>query len=55
MNRIFEPYFSKKSKGTGIGLAIVKRLMEANSSVVRAKSKPGEGSEFILIIEGHRT
>ncbi len=54
MNRIFEPYFSKKSKGTGIGLAIVKRLMEANSSVVRAKSRPGEGSEFILIIEGHR-
>lgn len=55
MNRIFEPYFSKKSKGTGLGLALVKRLSEANGSVVRAKSKPGQGSEFILIIEGHRT
>ncbi len=54
MNRIFEPYFSRKSKGTGIGLALVKRLSEANGAVIRAKSKPGEGSEFILIIEGQK-
>jgi len=52
MTRIFEPYFSKKSKGTGLGLALVKRLTEVNSSIVRAKSKIGEGSTFILIIEG---
>ncbi len=53
MNRIFEPYFSKKSKGTGLGLALCKRLSEANGAVIRAKSKPGQGSEFILLIEGH--
>lgn len=51
MNRIFEPYFSRKNRGTGLGLALVKRLVEANQSVIRAKSKAGEGSEFILIIE----
>jgi two-component system nitrogen regulation sensor histidine kinase NtrY len=51
MNRIFEPYFSRKNRGTGLGLALVKRLVEANQSVIRAKSKFGEGSEFILIIE----
>jgi nitrogen fixation/metabolism regulation signal transduction histidine kinase len=51
MNRIFEPYFTKKNRGTGLGLALVKRLVEANQSVIRAKSKPGVGSEFILIIE----
>ncbi|MBM4398867.1 MAG: HAMP domain-containing histidine kinase [Candidatus Cloacimonetes bacterium] len=51
MNRIFEPYFSRKNRGTGLGLALVKRLVEANQSVIRAKSKLGEGSEFILIIE----
>lgn len=51
MNRIFEPYFSRKNRGTGLGLALVKRLIEANQSVIRAKSKIGEGSEFILIIE----
>ena len=49
--RIFEPYFSRKSKGTGLGLALVKKLCEANSAIVRVKSKPGEGSEFTIIIE----
>ncbi|MFO7660616.1 MAG: ATP-binding protein [Candidatus Cloacimonadaceae bacterium] len=51
MNRIFEPYFSRKNRGTGLGLALVKRLVEANQSVIRAKSKLGEGSEFSLIVE----
>lgn len=54
LNRIFEPYYSTKSKGTGIGLALVKRLSEANGAVIRAKSKPGEGSEFILIVQGFK-
>lgn len=49
--RIFEPYFTRKNKGTGLGLALVKKLCEANAAVVRVKSKPGEGSEFTIIIE----
>nr|HPM05363.1 ATP-binding protein [Candidatus Cloacimonas sp.] len=51
LHRIFEPYFSRKNKGTGLGLALVKKLCEANSSIIRVKSKPGEGSEFTIIIE----
>jgi len=51
LQRIFEPYFSRKSKGTGLGLALVKKLCDANSTIIRVKSKPGEGSEFTLIIE----
>jgi two-component system nitrogen regulation sensor histidine kinase NtrY len=51
LTRIFEPYFSRKSKGTGLGLALVKRLCEANKAIVRVKSKLGEGSEFTLIVE----
>ncbi len=51
LHRIFEPYFSRKSKGTGLGLALVKKLCEANSAIIRVKSKPGEGSEFTIIIE----
>lgn len=50
--RIFEPYFSRKSKGTGLGLALVKKLCDANGSVIRVKSKPSKGSTFTLIIEG---
>jgi len=49
--RIFEPYFTRKNKGTGLGLALVKKLCEANSAIVRVKSKPGEGSEFTIIAE----
>jgi len=52
LSRVFEPYFSRKSKGTGLGLALVKKLCEANSAIVRVKSKAGEGSEFTLFIEG---
>ncbi|NLO44825.1 MAG: HAMP domain-containing protein [Candidatus Cloacimonetes bacterium] len=51
--RIFEPYFSRKSKGTGLGLALVKKLCDANGAVIRVKSKPNEGSTFTLIIEGN--
>jgi|LSQX01.1.fsa_nt_gb two-component system nitrogen regulation sensor histidine kinase NtrY len=53
LSRIFEPYFSRKSKGTGLGLALVKKLCDANGAVIRVKSKPGVGSTFTLIIEGN--
>lgn len=51
LSRIFEPYFSRKSKGTGLGLALVKKLCDSNSAIIRVKSKPMEGSEFTVIIE----
>ncbi len=54
LTRVFEPYFSRKTKGTGLGLALVKKLCEANFAIVRVKSKPGEGSDFTLIIEGSK-
>jgi signal transduction histidine kinase len=49
--RIFEPYFSKKSKGTGLGLALVKKLLDAHSAYIRVKSKVGEGSQFEILME----
>jgi len=55
MARIFEPYFTKKNKGTGLGLALVKKLCDANGAVIRVKSKPATGSEFVLIIDEERS
>ncbi len=55
MTRIFEPYFTKKNKGTGLGLALVKKLCDANGAVIRVKSKPATGSEFVLIIDEERS
>nr|MBP7563981.1 HAMP domain-containing protein [Candidatus Cloacimonadota bacterium] len=51
LSRIFEPYFTKKSKGTGLGLALVKRLCEANHTGIRVKSVIGKGTEFEIILE----
>ncbi|MDD3535704.1 MAG: ATP-binding protein [Candidatus Cloacimonetes bacterium] len=51
LKRIFEPYFSRKTKGTGLGLALVKKLADVNHSIIRVKSSPGEGSNFTFIIE----
>lgn len=48
--RIFEPYFSKKKRGTGLGLALVKRLIESNNSHIRVTSKLNKGTNFELYI-----
>ena len=54
-SRIFEPYFSKKKRGTGLGLALVKRLVESNKAHIRVKSIQNSGTKFeiyIPLIEG---
>ncbi|WP_213371791.1 sensor histidine kinase [Mesobacillus boroniphilus] len=53
---IFNPFFrgeksrSRESGGTGIGLAIVKYIIEAHGGEIRAVSKPGKGSEFVFTL-----
>ena len=46
--KIFEPFFTTKgeSKGTGIGLATVQRIVKAHGGFVRVESQLGEGSSF---------
>ena len=48
LDRIFDPFFSTKTKGTGLGLAIAFRIMEAHGGYIRVRSAPGEGSVFGL-------
>ena len=45
---LFTPLFTTKSKGQGLGLAVVKRLVEVQGGNVRFESKQGEGSKFIV-------
>jgi two-component system sensor histidine kinase PilS (NtrC family) len=45
---IFNPFFTTKSKGSGLGLSIVYRILETYDCRLDVKSKPGEGSIFIL-------
>lgn len=44
--RIFEPYYSTKSEGTGMGLAIAKKIIEDNGGIIEVHSKPNFGAVF---------
>lgn len=46
--RWFEPYTSSKSRGTGLGLAVVKKIAEEHGGSVRAAQREGGGAEFFM-------
>jgi PAS domain S-box-containing protein len=50
IEKIFNPFFTTKSDGVGLGLSITSRLVEENGGHLQVKSKPGEGSTFILLL-----
>jgi signal transduction histidine kinase len=47
-DRVFQPFFTTKAAGTGLGLAVVKRIADAHRAEVAVQSTPGRGSTFIL-------
>jgi signal transduction histidine kinase/FixJ family two-component response regulator len=48
--RIFEPFFTTKSKGTGLGMAIARRIMEAHSGEITVGEQDGPGAEIVLTL-----
>ncbi|AUJ48519.1 two-component system sensor histidine kinase NtrB [Brachyspira hyodysenteriae] len=48
IGKIFEPYFTTKRHGTGLGLTNVVRIIEAHNGNVTIESEYGKGSEFII-------
>jgi signal transduction histidine kinase len=50
MERIFQPYFTTKSGGTGLGLPTARRLIEAHHGRLEVHSEPGKGSDFTIVV-----
>ncbi|PKN67588.1 MAG: hypothetical protein CVU57_02480 [Deltaproteobacteria bacterium HGW-Deltaproteobacteria-15] len=48
LENVFVPYYSKKSKGTGLGMAIAKKIVEGHSGKITLESRVGHGTEVIV-------
>jgi two-component system sensor histidine kinase HydH len=48
LERIWEPFFTSKTHGSGLGLAVVRRIVEAHRGEVRVESEPGRGTAFTM-------
>jgi len=48
--RIFEPFYTTKTKGTGLGMAIAKRIVQSHDGLIEAGDRPGPGAEIIVTL-----
>lgn len=50
MSRLFEPFYTTKINGTGLGLAVVDSVVRAHSGSIECDSKEGKGTLFTLLL-----
>lgn len=48
--RIFDPFFSTRPGGSGLGLPMVRRVVEAHGGTIACQSEPGRGSRFTICL-----
>jgi signal transduction histidine kinase len=52
--KLFTPLFTTKSKGQGLGLAVVKRLVEGLGGTIEFDSEPNKGTKFTIDLPDHK-
>ena len=50
LSKVFQPLFTTKAKGTGLGLAVCKKIVEAHGGEISVSSKENVGTSFTLLI-----
>lgn len=50
LNHLFDPFFTTKQDGTGLGLAVVKSVIESHQGDISVTSEPGRGSHFCIYL-----
>ncbi len=50
LGRVFEPYFTTKAGGTGLGLMIVQRIVQDHGGLIEIASRPDRGTVFTILL-----
>ncbi len=50
--RVFEPFYSTKERGTGLGLSVVRQIVESHGGKIDVKSQPQQGTRFEIWLPG---
>jgi signal transduction histidine kinase len=48
LSRLFDPFYSTKERGTGLGLAFVQEVVQEHGGTVRCDGAPGQGATFTI-------